>query len=39
MPRRDVAIQDLTPDNRLGHEAAYFSDPDGNIVAVARPVD
>ena len=22
-----------------GHEAAYFSDPDGNIVAVARPVD
>ena len=22
-----------------GHEAAYFADPDGNIVAVARPSD
>ena len=21
-----------------GHEAAYFADPDGNVVAVARPV-
>jgi catechol 2,3-dioxygenase-like lactoylglutathione lyase family enzyme len=38
---RQAGAKALSPLARRGwgHEAAYFSDPDGNIVAVARPVD
>jgi predicted enzyme related to lactoylglutathione lyase len=38
---RQAGAKSLSPLARRGwgHEAAYFSDPDGNIVAVARPVD
>ena len=38
---RDAGAKALSPLARRGwgHEAAYFADPDGNIVAVARPVD
>ena len=37
---REAGAKSLSPLARRGwgHEAAYFADPDGNIVAVARPV-
>jgi predicted enzyme related to lactoylglutathione lyase len=38
---RNAGAKALSPLARRGwgHEAAYFADPDGNIVAVARPTD
>lgn len=38
---RKAGAKALSPLARRGwgHEAAYFADPDGNIVAVAHPVD
>jgi catechol 2,3-dioxygenase-like lactoylglutathione lyase family enzyme len=38
---RNAGAKALSPLARRGwgHEAAYFADPDGNIVAVARPVE
>ena len=37
---REAGAKSLSPLARRGwgHEAAYFADPDGNIVSVARPV-
>ena len=38
---REAGAKPLSPraPREWGHEAAYFGDPDGNIVAVARPLE